>query len=63
MFAASWRDSNYIVKAHDHRNGGAINIKTIEIKIKISLKPVLPITTVSDSTSHARTVLASSLAE
>ena len=62
MFAASWRDSNCIVKADDHRNGGTIKIKTVEIKINISLKPVLPVTAVSDSTSRARTALASSSA-
>ena len=52
-FAISWRDSNCIVKADDHRNGGAIKIKTVEIRIKISLKPVLPVTVASDSTSCA----------
>ena len=62
-FATSYRDSNCIVKADDHRNGGTIKIKTVEIRIKISLKPVLPVTMASNSTSHAQTALASSSAK
>jgi len=62
VFATSWRDSNCIVKADDHRNGGTIKIKSVEIRIKISLKPILPVTAASDSTSRTRTTLASSSA-
>ena len=28
-FAASWRDSNYVVRADDHRKGGTIKIKAV----------------------------------
>ena len=61
-FAASWKDSNYTVRASDHRNKGTIKIKTIEIKVKVLLESILPATMASDSASHARAALASSLA-
>ena len=59
-FAASWRDSNYTVRAGDHRNRRAIKIKTVEIKIKVFLESILPATMASDSASHAQAALASS---
>ena len=59
-FAASWRDSNCTVRAGDHRNRRAINIKTMEIRIRAFLEFILPATMASDSASHARAVLASS---
>ena len=61
-FAASWRDSNYTVKASDHGNRRAIKIKTVEIKIKEFLESILPTTMASDLASHARAALASSSA-
>ena len=59
-FVASQRDSNCNVRAGDHRNKGAIKIKTVEIKIKVFLESILPATMVLDSASHARAALASS---
>jgi len=52
-FAASRRDSNYTIRAGDHRNRRAIKIKAVEIKIKVFLKSILPATMASDSASHA----------
>ena len=48
MFTASWRDSNCIVRASNHRNKRAIKIKTVEIKIKVFLESILPTTMASD---------------
>ena len=59
-FATSWRDSNCIVRAGDHRNKEDVKAKTMEIKIKVFLKSILPATMALDSASHARAVLASS---
>ena len=59
-FAASRRDSNCTVRAGDHRNKGAIKIKTVEIKIKMFLESILPATMALDSASRARAALASS---
>ena len=59
-FTASWRVSHCTVRAGDHRNRRAIKIKTVEIKIKVFLKSVLPATMASDSASRARMALASS---
>ena len=61
-FAASWRDSNYTIRAGDHRNRRAINIKTMEIRIRAFLEFILPATMASDSASHARAAIASSSA-
>ena len=61
-FTASWRDSNYTVRAGDHKNRKAIKIKAVEIKIKVFLKSILPTTMASDSASRARAALASSSA-
>ena len=58
--AASWRDSNYTVRASDHRNRRAINIKTMEIGIRAFLEFILPATIASDSVRRARAALASS---
>ena len=61
-FAASWRDSNCTIRASDHKNRRAIKIKTVEIRVKVFLEYILPATMASDSASHARAALASSLA-
>ena len=61
MFAASWRDSNCTIRASDHRNKEDIKAKTVEIKIKVFLKSILPMTMASDLASRARAALASSL--
>ena len=61
-FATSWRDSNYIVRADDYRNRRAINIKTMEIRIRAFLEFILPSTMASDLASHTRAALASSSA-
>ena len=52
-FAASWRDSNCTIRAGDHRNGRAIKIMTVKIKIKVFLESILPATMASDLASHA----------
>ena len=57
-FAASWRDSNYTIRAGDHRNRRAINIKTMEIRITAFLEFILPTTMALDSASRARAALA-----
>ena len=62
-FAASWRDSNCTVRVDDHRKQKNIKIKTVEIRLEVFLKFVLPATTASDSASHARMALASSSAK
>ena len=59
-FTASWRFSNYTVRASDHINKEDIKAKTVEIKIKVFLKSILPATMASDSASRARAALASS---
>ena len=59
-FAASRRDSNCTVRTDDHRNKEDIKAKTVEIKIKVFLKSILPATMASDSASRARGALASS---
>ena len=56
-FAASWRDSNYTVRAGDHRNGRVIKIKTVKIKLKVFLESILPTTMASNSTSRDRATL------
>ena len=62
MFAASWRFSNYTVRAGYHRNKGAIKIKIMEIRRRVSLEFILPTTMASDLASYARAALDSSLA-
>jgi len=62
MFTASRRDSNYTIRAGDHRNRRAINIKTMKIRIKVFLEFILTTTMVSDLASCARTALSSSSA-
>ena len=59
-FAASWRDSNYTIRAGDHRNRRAIKIKIVEIKIKVFLESILIATMALNSASHAQAVLVSS---
>ena len=59
-FTSSWRDSNCTIRAGDHRNKGTIKIKTVEIRRRVFLEFILPITMVLDSASHARAALASS---
>jgi len=61
-FATSWWDFNCTIRAGDHRNRRAINIKTIEIRIKAFLEFILPTTMASNLASHTRTALASSSA-
>jgi hypothetical protein len=61
-FAASWRDSNYTVRANDHRNRRTIKMRTVAIGIEASLKFIIPITVASDLASRARMALASSSA-
>ena len=53
MFVASWRFSNYTVRAGDHRNKGTIKRKTVEIKLKVFLESILPTTMASNSASRA----------
>ena len=60
-FAASWRDSNYTVRACDYRNGRAINIEAMEIRMEAFLEFILPTTMALDSASRAQAALASSL--
>ena len=59
-FAASWRFSNYTIKAGNHRNKGAIKTKIVEIEIKVFLEFLLPTTVASDSANRALTPLVSS---
>ena len=33
-FVASWRDSNYAIRANNHRNKKTIKIKTMEVGVK-----------------------------
>ena len=61
-FAASWRFSNYTVRADSHRNKRAIKTRTVEIEIRVFLEFFLPSTMASDSANHARAALASSSA-
>ena len=51
-FAASWRFSNYTIKARNHKNKGAIKIKTVEIETKVFLEFLLPATMVLDSANR-----------
>ena len=60
-FTASWRDSNYTVRADNHRNRRTIKVKIVEIRMEVFLESILPATMASDLASRARTVLASSL--
>ena len=59
-FAASWRDSNCIIRAGDHKNRRAIKPKIVEIRVKVFLESILPATMASDSASRAQAALASS---
>ena len=34
VFATSWRDSNYAVRANNHRNKKTIKMKTLEVSVK-----------------------------
>ena len=61
-FTARWRDSNCTIRADDHRNERVVNTKDNGNWNKVFLEFILPTTMVSDSASHARTVLASSSA-
>ena len=61
-FTASWRVSHCTVRDSNHRSKGAIKIKTVEIKIRVFLKSILPATMALDSSSHARATLTSSSA-
>ena len=47
-FAASWRDSNYTVRASNHRNKKTIKIKVVEIRMEAFLEFILPATMVLD---------------
>ena len=60
-FTASWRFSNYTVRASDHINKEDIKAKTVEIRRRVFLEFILPATMASNSASHARAALASSL--
>ena len=33
-FAANWRDSNYVVKADNHKNKNTIKMKIMEVGVK-----------------------------
>jgi len=59
-FAASWRFSNYTIKAGNHKSRGSIKTKTVEIEMEVFLEFLLPTTMASDSANHARAALASS---
>jgi len=59
-FAASWRDSNYTIRAGDYRNRRAINIEVKKIRMEAFLEFILPATMASDLASRTRTTLASS---
>ena len=59
-FSASWRFSIRTVRASNHRNKEDIKTNIVEIKIRIFLEFILPITMVLDLASHARAALASS---
>ena len=61
-FAASWRDSNYAIKADNYENKKTVKMKIMEVKTKAFMGFILPATMVSDSASRARTALASSSA-
>ena len=61
-FTASWRDSNYTVRASDHKNRRAIKIKIVEIRVKVLLESIFPATMALNSANHARAALASSSA-
>ena len=60
-FTASWRDSNCTIWAGNHRNRKTIKIKAVEIRMEAFMELILPATMASDSASHARMGLASSL--
>jgi hypothetical protein len=51
-FSASQRDSNCTIRAGDHRNKGAIEIKTVEIRRRVFLEFMLPATMASDLASR-----------
>ena len=57
-FAARWRDSNYTVRAGDHKNRRTIKMKTVEIRMEAFLEFILPATVASHSASQARMALA-----
>ena len=61
VFAASWRDSNYTVRADNHRNRRTIKVKIVEIRMEVFLEFILPATMALDSANHAQATLASSL--
>ena len=61
-FVASWRDSNYAIKANNHENKKTVKMKIMEVRAKAFMGFILPATMASDSASRARTTLASSLA-
>ena len=61
-FAASWRDSNYTVRADNHKNRKTIKVKAVEIRMDAFLEFILPSTMASDLASRARMALASSSA-
>ena len=61
-FAASWRFSNWTIRAGIYRNKGAIKRNIVEIEIRVFLEFILPATMASDSANHAQAALASSSA-
>ena len=62
VFAASWRFSNYTVKASNHRNKETAKTKVEKIRIEVFLESILPATMASDSANRTRAALVSSSA-
>ena len=60
-FAASWRFSNYTVRAGNHRNKETIKTKVEKVRTEVFLESIIPATMASDSANHDRATLVSSL--
>ena len=60
MFTASWRFSNWTVRAGNHRNKWVVRIEAEVVRMVVFLKIILPATMALDSTNHAQVALASS---
>ena len=61
-FTASWRFSNYIVRANNQRGKKIIKKGAMKIRMRVFLELGLPATMASDSANLARATLASSSA-
>jgi len=60
-FTASWRFSNYTVRADNHKNKETIKTKVENIRTDVFLESILLATMASNSANRAREALVSSL--